>query len=83
MGVNMAQKDNKIICSLRQYRIEKKLSQDELAKIIGIKRQAIYDIESGRYLPIQPLPFNSHACLPVVLKTFLILMSLLNPSLYM
>ncbi len=47
----MTQQGNTIICNLRQYRVKKKLSQDELAKIIGVKRQAIYDIESGRYLP--------------------------------
>jgi molybdate-binding protein/DNA-binding XRE family transcriptional regulator len=50
-GAYMSQQGDKIICNLRQYRVKNRLSQDELAKIIGIKRQAIYDIESGRYLP--------------------------------
>lgn len=41
----------KIICSLKELRQKKGYTQSELANILGIKRQAIYDIESGRYLP--------------------------------
>jgi molybdate-binding protein/DNA-binding XRE family transcriptional regulator len=40
-----------IICRVKQYRQQAGLSQSQLAKKIGVKRQAIYDIESGRYLP--------------------------------
>jgi len=40
-----------IVCRVKQYRQKAGLSQSQLAEKIGIKRQAIYDIESGRYLP--------------------------------
>lgn len=40
-----------ITCHVKTYRQLKGWSQSELADRIGVKRQAIYDIESGRYLP--------------------------------
>lgn len=40
-----------VVCNLKAARKEKGLSQSELAEMVGIKRQAIYDIESGRYVP--------------------------------
>ncbi len=46
-----------VICNLKAARKEKGLSQTELAEMVGIKRQAIYDIESGRYVP------NTHVAL--------------------
>lgn len=46
----MRSKEN-IECHVKKYRQARGWSQDELAKRIGVKRQAIYDIESGRYLP--------------------------------
>ncbi len=45
------QKDISIRCNARQYRLAKGWSQEELAEKIKVRRQAIYDIESGRYLP--------------------------------
>ena len=43
--------DYQVICNLKPARVLKKLSQSELAERVGIKRQAIYDIEAGRYVP--------------------------------
>ncbi len=40
-----------VVCKLKQARVRKKLSQNELAERVGIKRQAVYDMESGRYMP--------------------------------
>ena len=40
-----------IHCTLKAYRRCKGLSQDELAQRVGVRRQAIYDMEAGRYLP--------------------------------
>jgi putative molybdopterin biosynthesis protein len=40
-----------VISRLRAARKAKGLSQAELAERVGVKRQAIYDMESGRYLP--------------------------------
>ncbi|MET3320350.1 UNVERIFIED_ORG: putative transcriptional regulator [Peribacillus simplex] len=36
---------------LKLARVEKDLSQDELAKIVGVSRQTIGLIESGKYNP--------------------------------
>jgi putative molybdopterin biosynthesis protein len=47
----MAHRHHQITCQVKSYRLEKGWSQDQLADQIGLKRQAIYDIESGRYLP--------------------------------
>jgi molybdate-binding protein/DNA-binding XRE family transcriptional regulator len=44
-------------CNLRSARKAKGLSQSELADLVGVKRQAIYDMESGRYVP------NTHVAL--------------------
>ncbi len=40
-----------VICNLKAARKTKGLSQSELAGLVGVKRQAIYDMESGRYVP--------------------------------
>jgi len=42
---------DRVICNLKAARVRKKLSQTELAERVGIKRQAVYDMESGRYMP--------------------------------
>ena len=43
--------DPDIICRLKEIRTGKKITQTQLADFVGIKRQAIYDLETGRYLP--------------------------------
>lgn len=40
-----------VVCNLRSARKAKGLSQSELAERVGVKRQAIYDMETGRYVP--------------------------------
>jgi len=40
-----------IVCNLKTYRLGNGWTQDDLAEKAGLRRQAIYDIESGRYLP--------------------------------
>ncbi len=47
----MAGKNNLITCTVKQYRMDRGWSQETLAQKINIRRQAVYDIESGRYLP--------------------------------
>lgn len=44
-----------ILNSVRQRRAEAGLSQDELAKEVGVSRQSIISIERGRYVPSLPL----------------------------
>jgi len=38
-------------CRLKHVRLSRGLSQGQVAELVGVKRQAIYDMESGRYLP--------------------------------
>ncbi|MEJ2038220.1 MAG: substrate-binding domain-containing protein [Desulfosarcinaceae bacterium] len=47
----MAKPAGNITCHVKKYRTAMGWSQDELAKKAGIRRQAVYDIETGRYLP--------------------------------
>lgn len=47
----MPRQPHDIQCSVKPYRLARGWSQEELAERIGIRRQAVYDIESGRYLP--------------------------------
>jgi len=47
----MVGKNETIRCELKTYRQRKGLSQEELGQLVGVGRQAIYDMESGRYLP--------------------------------
>ena len=41
----------KIICRLKELRQSMGWSQTELARRVGVKRQAVYDMESGKYVP--------------------------------
>ena len=47
----MARKNPAIKCEVKAHRLNMGWSQEELAEKVEIRRQAIYDIESGRYLP--------------------------------
>lgn len=47
----MKDRAERMISRLKQMRLSKGLSQGQLAEWVGVKRQAIYDMESGRYLP--------------------------------
>jgi len=47
----MKSRPESLICRLKQMRQSRGLSQSQIAELVGVKRQAIYDIESGRYLP--------------------------------
>jgi molybdate-binding protein/DNA-binding XRE family transcriptional regulator len=40
-----------ILCSVRAIRLARGFSQKELAERVGVGRQAVYDMESGRYVP--------------------------------
>ena len=41
---------------LKVARAEKDLTQEDLAKLIGVSRQSINAIESGRYVPPRSWP---------------------------
>jgi putative transcriptional regulator len=42
---------------VREQRTQQGLSQAELAAALGVSRQTVISIESGRYLPSLPLAF--------------------------
>ncbi len=43
---------------VRELRSERDLSQAEVAVALGVSRQTVISIESGRYLPSLPLAFR-------------------------
>lgn len=47
---------------LKVLRAERRWSQDELARRIGVSRQAVNAIELGRYDPSLPLAFRIARC---------------------
>ena len=56
-------KDDNIVCLLKEVRTRKGLTQTQLAHEVDLKRQAIYDIESGRYLPNTGVALKLAKCL--------------------
>jgi putative transcriptional regulator len=42
---------------VREQRTRREMSQGELAAVLGVSRQTVISIESGRYLPSLPLAF--------------------------
>lgn len=48
-----------IISNLKELRTAKKMTQEELAKILGVTRQTINAIEQGKY---QPTLFLAYKC---------------------
>ncbi|MBM9537931.1 substrate-binding domain-containing protein [Desulfobulbus alkaliphilus] len=40
-----------LVCTLKAMRMARGISQKDLARRVGVGRQAIYDMESGRYVP--------------------------------
>ena len=47
----MSSSNGTMRCAIKEYRRRKGLSQDALAHLVGVRRQAVYDMEAGRYLP--------------------------------
>jgi putative transcriptional regulator len=43
---------------VREQRTQREMSQAELAAALGVSRQTVISIESGRYLPSLPLAFR-------------------------
>jgi putative transcriptional regulator len=47
--------DEKIINQLKEFRVSRGYTQEELADAVGVSRQSINAIERGRYTPSLPL----------------------------
>jgi putative transcriptional regulator len=43
---------------VKEERVQRELSQAELATALGVSRQTVISIEGGRYLPSLPLAFK-------------------------
>jgi putative transcriptional regulator len=43
---------------VRERRLERRITQEDLARALGVSRQTINAIEAGRYLPSLPLAIN-------------------------
>lgn len=39
------------VCNLKKYRLQKNLTQEQLAQIVGVRRETIMRLEAGRYNP--------------------------------
>jgi putative transcriptional regulator len=51
IGYNTLKMADKVFNSLQAMRLKKQLTQEELAKIVGVTRQTIIAIEKGSYAP--------------------------------
>lgn len=45
----------RVINFIKEFRKEANLTQEELAKAVGVSRQSIISIEKGHYIPSLPL----------------------------
>lgn len=46
---------NDVLNNIKEYRNQIHLTQEELAKEVGVSRQSIISIEKGHYIPSLPL----------------------------
>lgn len=47
--------NEKIATTLREFRKKRELTQEDLARALGVSRQTIISIERGKYVPSLPL----------------------------
>lgn len=38
-------------CHLKKYRLQKELTQEQLAELVGVRRETIMRLEAGKYNP--------------------------------
>jgi len=48
----------KLINHIKQHRARLNLTQEDLAKLVGVRRQAILAVEKGKYVPSALLAFQ-------------------------
>ena len=41
----------KFVCNLKKYRVAQELTQEQLADIVGVRREAIMRLEKAQYNP--------------------------------
>jgi len=48
----------KLTTNIKEYRIRKKLTQEDLANIVCVRRETIVFLEQGKYVPSLKLAFD-------------------------
>jgi len=48
----------KLVSNLKKHRYLAEMSQDELAKLVGVRRETIVHLEAGKYNPSLKLAFD-------------------------
>ena len=48
----------KMITRIREYRAKKNMTQENLANLVGVRRETIVHLENGRYNPSLKLAFD-------------------------
>ncbi len=48
----------KIKTRIKEYRAKYNMKQDELAKLVGVRRETIYHLENGKYNPSLALAWS-------------------------
>ncbi len=47
-----------LITDLKKYRVEANMSQDELANLVGVRRETIVHLEAGKYNPSLKIAYD-------------------------
>ena len=48
----------KFVCNLKKYRVAQELTQEQLADIVGVRRETIMRLEKAQYNPSLKLPID-------------------------
>lgn len=48
----------KFVCNLKKYRVAQELTQEQLADIVGVRRETIMRLEKAQYNPSLKLAIN-------------------------
>lgn len=51
ISINRGEFINNFTCNLKRYRLLVELTQEELAQIVGVRRETIIRLEAGKYNP--------------------------------
>ena len=60
------------ICDVKKYRQLKKLTQEELAQKVGVRRETIIRLEAGKYNPSLKLAMDISKILETPIETMFI-----------
>ena len=62
----------KFTCNLKKYRQLKGMTQDELAQLVGVRRETIIRLEAGKYNPSLKLAIDISRVLKVPIEEIFI-----------